>query len=263
MGNTIKFEFRKLFRQKTFYVCAIAVLIVELINVLTLFLIEKVSQSAFFAMGAAEIDALGGFGYQGYMFFNYGASFMQMNIVFPIFITLFVCNDFSEGTIKNILSKGLSRTHVFFSKLLTVYIAAVMYWLFGMLVAVVTGTLIWGMGSGFELINLAAMGAQLLLILGYATLDVFITFLFRKKAASLATGIALSTVLTLLAALIDIFLEQKGSFTLTPYLISTRVASLANGVLTGEFVAWSYVLALGYIAVLGLGGWLVFRKKEV
>lgn len=262
MQNSLKFELRKLFRQKTFYVCAFAVLVIEIINVFSLFLIEKVSQSALMASLTGEVTGIIP-GYQGWHFFTYGASFLQMNIVFPIFITLFVCNDFSEGTIKNVLSKGFTRTDVFFSKLFAVDIAAVIFWAFGVLVAVVTGTCIWGMGSGFGAEHLAAMGAQLLLVLAYASMDVFIAFLFRKKAASLAIGIAFSTVLQLLALLIDAILSSKTAFELSPYLITTRVQNLAGAGPETGFVLWSLLLAAGYLAVFVIGGWLVFRKKEV
>ena len=260
MNNTLRFELRKLFRQKTFYVCAAVVLLVEIINILTLFLIEKISTGAF--LGEFSLGPSAAY-YDGGKFLLMGSSFSQMNIVFPIFITLFVCNDFSEGTIKNILSRGISRGQVFFSKLLTVYVASLFFVLFGMLVAVITGTCIWGFGDSFELSFLPNLGVQFLLVLAYATVDVFFAFLFGKKAASLAVGIGLTTVATLVFALLDVILSEKVGFEFSTFLITGSLSAISNtSVSTSELVR-AFFTAIAYIGVLGGAGWLVFKKREV
>lgn len=260
MDNTIKFELRKLFRQKTFYVCGAVVLIAEILNVLMLFFVEKISASEILGDLTAVAPVSH---YEGCKFLLMGAGFSQINIIFPIFITLFVCNDFSEGTIKNVLSRGISRGQVFFSKLTAVYIASVIFVLAGTFMAVIMGTCIWGFGDSFELSFLSNLGVQFLLVLAYATVDAFFAFFFGKKAASLAVGIALSTVATLVFTLLDVFLGEKIGFEFSTLLVTGSITAISNVNVEAMDLCRAFITAIVYIGVLGGAGWLVFSKKEV
>ena len=112
MKKLLTLEFRKLSRQKSFYVCgALAVAFVFLSAALTKLIVQN-SEDATMTLPSA-VDTL--------------ASALQganATLLIGIFTALFVCGDHSDGTIKNIYAKGYTRTSVYFAKFAVVIAAA-------------------------------------------------------------------------------------------------------------------------------------------
>ena len=255
MGNLIKFELRKMFRQKTFYVCAGVILIVVVLNVLVQYLVERVSNTLFGDFGGLITSSN-----VGSDFITLAPSMMQMIILFPIFITLFVCNDFSEGTIKNVISRGFTRSQVYFGKFVASATAGLIYMVWSMLIGFVTGSLIWGVGDGLGIKMLGSIGILMLLTVAYVAFDCFIAFLFRKKAGSLAVGIAVSYVVQLICMITDAILEVKEmELRISGYTITSSIQMVGTD---GPSLS-ALIVAIIYIAVFTFGGWLIFRNKEV
>lgn len=253
MERLIKFELRKMLRQKTFYVCVGVILLVVVLNVLILYMVDRVSSSFF---GDTVVTGL----YSGLQFIIQAPSMMQMSILFPIFITLFICNDFSEGTIKNVVSRGFTRTQIYFSKLIASTVAGLIFMVWAMLTAFVAGSLVWGAGSIDVTKMLEGIGVLVLLTVAYVTFDTFLAFLFRKKAGSLAVGIAVSYVVQLICLIVDSIFEFKDmDIRISGYTISSCVQLVATD---GPSVR-GLIVAFLYIAVFAFGGWFVFRNKEV
>lgn len=256
MRNEISFEFRKLFRQKTFYICGGVIIIISIIQVLLMYALQKLSGTGFL-LGVTFI------GCSGSDFLRTAAAYMEIPIIFPIFISLFVCVDFNTGTIKNVLSRGFTRSDVFFGKLAVISSAILIYYAAALFVSVLLGTAIFGFGE-FELVYFVSMGIQILCILGFASMNAFISFMFRKIGPSLAIGILISTVVQLITQITDAVCELRGheGVQTAKYTLTGCLQLAATATETGDFV-WAAVVPVIYIALFLTFGWLIFRKREV
>ncbi len=96
MNNLMKFEFRKLFKQKSFYICTAVMLGMSFIGLL---LNKALASNPDFNIvlptaSSALLSAV---------------SSSSFTMVCGIFIALFVCTDYDQQTIKNVYSRGFSR----------------------------------------------------------------------------------------------------------------------------------------------------------
>lgn len=111
----------------------------------------------------------------------------DVSFVFLIAIIPFVfcvsVPSFSDGTIKNDISWGMSRTALYISKLLVLVILSVLLYVFFIGSGLLLATIFFGFGDvlpGFWLNLLQAMGAQLFGVLAVCALMLFLSFLFKK-----------------------------------------------------------------------------------
>ena len=115
MGRMLKFELRKLLRKKSFYLMFILCVGVAVYNVfyqrnMIYDIVQEINEfnkesirESLAEMFSPQRLALSGF-------------WLMVPIVLAVFAGIFVCEDRASGTIKNIYSRGYSRTTVFFSK---------------------------------------------------------------------------------------------------------------------------------------------------
>ena len=116
MRQLLQYECRKLFKSKSFWFCGgalVAATILKLISMEMFFLIEQQMWSSppeGFSMALSLPDFFTG---QTFL----ATSLAELTpIVLSIFISLFVCLDFSQKTIRNVMAKGNSRSNIFMSK---------------------------------------------------------------------------------------------------------------------------------------------------
>ncbi len=113
MGQLFRFEFRKLFRQKSFYICGCVLIGLILLTAITLNMIYSLSQGNMEAGGVTVSASDDGFLYTGIYMLVGAVSSSNFTIVLAIFLSLFVCSDYTNGTLKNIIARGYSRTRIY------------------------------------------------------------------------------------------------------------------------------------------------------
>ena len=107
MKNLLKLEFRKLKTRKSFYIC-IAVM-VGMFAISTFTINGLINPDFSEDLGLSGINSLIG-----------ALSSSSFTMISGIFVALFVCEDYTSQTVKNIYAKGYSRTKVYLSKLNTI-----------------------------------------------------------------------------------------------------------------------------------------------
>ena len=144
MSKLLRFEFHKLFRQKSFYICTALLLVINLYTISYAY--DNGGRSTgLICMSAAVCST-------------------DFTMLFGIFTALFTCDDYANGTIRNILSRGFTRTQVYFAQLITVIVAAVIAVLLVWAATFTAGTLCWRDGlNDFNSTVLSTLEAQLLL----------------------------------------------------------------------------------------------------
>ena len=117
------------------------------------------------------------------------------NIFFIIMITMYVTNDYEKGTIKAIMSSGVSKSKIYFGRLMvSIFISEIMF------VLAFAGAYAWGFFKGIPLVSEAmpwtvfefaeSVGVQMLIVAVYAMLGYFISVLIKKQMPAMIVAIA-------------------------------------------------------------------------
>lgn len=276
MLNMLRFQFRRLFKKSTMYICLLI--------------------TAVFAVYAVMIpiksidDYLKSYsGYEQYMP-NYNIkdiltlclTISFLTLITAIFTAIFVCEDRSFGTIKTIYSKGYPRSTVFFTKYIasltyiTIYYAAVIILAFlGALMIQfiyspkIPGIIEWRSNDIFLLII-----NQYLSLIAVNSLYYLISELVGKTGLGIALSIFAPVILLLLLGQIYMIIRSifpteaidKLAEIVVMYYLPTLITTTMSmfGLESGNFNYLTAMLFnLGYIILFGGLSLLVTVKKQV
>jgi len=181
-------------------------------------------------------------------------------------IICFAGTDFSSGTVKNVLSRGISRTKYYFAKLIPVLIFAVIIQVLNLVLPTIVATIRHGFGGGFTtdwLISvLKVYGIQTLLMLAIACVGVFIVFLTKKTASITALFLAFllaPTMIFYILGMISPKLENLINYDLVTNLnLMAGFSELPSGDIIKAFLLCAFYIIVGTVA-----GIVVFRKSDI
>ena len=131
MKQLLRFEFRKLFRSKAFYVCCAISVAFILITALTTKALEPELK---------KLDENYQSVYSGLTMLKDVFSNGQIAILGGIMISILVCEDFTSDTLKNVYARGYTRQHVFYAKVVSTLSAYFIVIFADMLLSVLFGT---------------------------------------------------------------------------------------------------------------------------
>ncbi|MCM1404149.1 MAG: ABC transporter permease [Prevotella sp.] len=247
MIRLLKFEWRKLLRQKSLYICFgiglfVTVLFVSLGKILAARLGVDLNATAVDSM--LQVISESGF-----------------VSLLGIYLAIYACHDFAHQTIKNIYARGYSRTSVYLTKYLVslgVTLAmAILYmifsWVFCCIIGIPVGTL-----SGAIL---GALVLQLWVLVGMHGLFFGISMMIGKTGGSVALNLfGISFAFSILELLFQIF---NFEFSILDYNLEMVLATLMTPDLTTTTLLRSLLLPLAYgVVFVSLGYWLN-RRRDV
>jgi len=288
MSQLLRFELRKLFRARILYICAGIIVLLILIFAGTDKLIdlsiqemsdfintpseaiedytevpddqiefeEEMSEGMINSMGINPNSRTGLARLLGAL------NNIYVIMVIGVFAAVYICGDFGNTVIKNIISKGYTRTQVYFAKYLITLIVSLAYALLAMLMGFLCGVIMWNAGSGWSARVLLLILLQLLAIAAYSSLFTFLAALLKRVGSVLAVCIAVPIGFTLILSLVDLFLMDTG-IEISKFWLGGFFATLSTtGAEAGEIVI-ALLGSLAYLAVFTVCGWLLARKREV
>lgn len=245
MGTLVKFEFRKLFRMKSFYICMLIGIAFSALGVVgNLFIGEVTGSHDFTAFKALPTAITSG----------------QIVILLAVFVSLFVCSDFIEGTIKNVISRGFSRTRVYITKYLVLIVAGLIFAILNMATTFVMSAILFGVGSPSGNL-LPMMLIQCLLVLSFVSLYQFFAVIFRKNGGSIAVGIVFPIFLNILLMVFPLIFK-KAQFDFTMLNVSSCLSAVSDLAVTGKEMGIAVLNGFLYILIFGIAGALISRKRE-
>ncbi len=250
MNNLLKFEFRKLFRQKSFYICTAVMLALSFVGLL----LNKIfAENTDFntAMPTAKSALI------------FAISSSNFTMICGIFVALFVCADYDQQTIKNIYSRGFSRSSVYFAKYIASVIATVIMLAVTFLFTYVAGAAMFGgMAETAETGNYVGLiSGQILYCIAYSAFAFVLSLVVKKVGISIALAILgpslIGTVINLADAVLKIENFRIGSYWLDGFIgdltsLSTDTARLTVCI----------ILSLVYTAIFVVAGYLINRRQE-
>lgn len=243
MNKLLKFEFHKLKKQKSFYICTFIMLLSSFIS---LFLSKSFPSDDVISSGEILLFAV---------------SFSNFTMLCGIFISLFVCADYSEETVKNIYSHGFSRSKIYFSKLITVIFSTAVMFLLTLVFNYFLGNYMFtGKSENGNYILL--LFGQFLICLAYSAFSFFVSISVKKSGTAIALSILGPSIVDMVISLIDAVLKtgknELSNFWMESF--STSLSSLATDI---KRIYFCIAMSLVYFAAFIIGGYFINRKHEV
>ena len=259
MKELISFELLKLKKQKSVYICAAIMIALLFINIITIYGMALLSDVFDETMTETEKD----------LFFSMfslnvvssvltAAANGSYTIIVGIVTVLFVCSDYAQGTIKNVIARGGSRERVYLAKLIAVTIIAVALYITVILFGFLFGVILFGFDAPDSARWLGVLAVQFLAALGTAYLSFFAASAIRKVGPSILVIILVPSVVELLLTLIDLFAETH----ISDYFITTVFNFLSTSDVELSRVISSLITTFAYTAGFIGGGYLLSRKSE-
>ena len=251
MGNLLKLEFRKLKKQKSFYICTLVIVALLFLSALTtkVFLNESPDM-------AGQLNASG----IGNLVTAIGnCSFL---LIVGIFTALTVCEDYEQQTVKTIFARGYSRKSVYFAKLVSVWLSTTVMFAVVELAAFAFGSYFFGVGDLGNFRFLGVIGVQYITCMANVALFFAISSVLRKNGSSIAATIVAPMLVSMVLGLADSFLKLD-DFTLTSIWLSSLVNDLTTLSVSGGRLTTCLVASLCYIPVFVFGGMYFNKKMEL
>ena len=247
MSKLLNFELRKLFRLKAFYICTAVSLLMGIFTFHT------------FSKGGAD--------YSGLLCLVKAVETSSLTLLMGIWIAIFVCEDYSGGTMRNIVTRGYSRTSVYFAKLIAllagVLITLVLCWV----VCAITGTILFdGSDGAFSMSFLNSLAAQLAAVLAYACLCNTIASALQKTGVSVAVCAVMPIAVILLCSILQTAIYAKNGnpndVFLQEYWLDDIISALSYTEPKQETLSLAFKTSGVYIAASVVLGWFAIFKRE-
>lgn len=266
MGNLLKFEFRKLRKQKSFYICTAIMVALLLMTALLLNFIQDIASalpeepsedgvniSVSVDEGASKFVTLD---------FVVGAlSNASFVTIVGIFAVLFLCSDYEQQTIKNIFARGYSRQAVCLSKWITLFIGATVMFVVVEMAALVIGWIYFGFDGMDSTKFPTVLGVQYLTAMANVTFAFALASAIRKNGGTIAAVIVAPSVIELVLNLADSYLKLE-DFSLIDLWLSSFMSDLSDVAVSTERMATCAVASVAYIVLFAATGMAFYKKIE-
>lgn len=248
MNRLIKLEFRKLRKQKSFYICTVIMIGLLFLGTLTSNALANAAPELLEQLDASGIGNL-----------IAAVSNSSFVLIAGIFTALCVCEDHEQNTVKTIYARGFSRLQVYFSKMISIFLATSVMFLLVLAFSFLFGALFFGVGSIDSLKLLALLGVQYIASMANIALCFAISSVLRRNGSSIAATILAPMLVNVVLSLVDSFLKFE-DFSTTTIWLSSFLGDLGTLAVSTERMLVCLVASLIYIPVFIVAG-AYFNKK--
>ncbi|MDE5942800.1 MAG: ABC transporter permease [Clostridia bacterium] len=251
MGKLFLFETRKLIKQKSIYIClAIAVALI-ILTALVFAMSEKLIEGGEIIFGTAS--------------FTKGAlTNSSFFLLLGVIVSLFCCDDYSNGTIKNIYAKGFSHTQVYFTKYLFSLILSLVLAAVCILVSYIIGA---AFARRDDCGNLGAvMVCELVTVIGYHGIFFAVSMMLCKVGGSLAINIIAPIIFGIVLSLLTVLLQTSVENTKIDFgyiWFDSVYNELGSATVKAKEYVRAVLMSLIYAGGFVTLGYFINRRKEV
>lgn len=261
MKDLLRLEFRKLKRQKSFYIILAIMLIMVILSALTYKMLESVAEEMN-EIGEAFGETFSATGESVLLGFLSSASFSLLS---AIFVAIVVCDDYGSGIVKNIFSRGYSRADFYFAKLIYLFCATTIMFVLLLTVAGISGALLFGIGGDVDKM-IVLISTQYLACVATVAMYFFICSAIKKLGASIAAVIIAPSVFSLVLSLADTAINSdinSEKFKISDYFITSFTATLSDISVETSRIIICAVLSAAYAALFIILGYNCCKRTEV
>lgn len=247
--NLLKYEFKRLFKSKGFYISLAVCVILAVISVLTQNLIYKASLETEKPISVFAIEVTKK---------AFGSSLVMM--IAAIFTAIFVTDEYQTGTIKTVITKGYSSNQIFIAKYLSSLVSTlIFYFAYVFVTSQLANSFFDNKVTDSTLIT--SLLISLLLVVAYHTIYFSISISTRKLGIAIALNIVGPTLVGLVLGMGDALIKNE-SFKFTNYWLDSLISNLTNLNTTNKALILGLVLGVIYLGIAGTVGVFLNRRKE-
>ena len=254
MKNLLKFEFRKLGRQKSFYISLIIMAVLTVMAGISYMILLKNAD----AIEEGTGQLLPRTSTEFLLLFTKSSMFAMLS---AIFTSITVCDDYESQIVKNIFARGYPRTDYYFAKLIYVFVATTLMFLFALAVGAVAGIAFFGFESVSGKLLILLLGQYVICMAGVA-MCFAISAAIKKLGGVIAANIIVPIIIPLILQLGDSVLKIK-DFKITSVWADSFLTSLTDiNVSTGRIIV-CILGAAAYTIAFIVAGFAATKRAEV
>ena len=235
MGKLIKSQLRLVFHNKLFYIC-LALIALDPIMSFTGIFSSATKNSLVFP---SIVTFIGG----------------QVSTISLIFVVIFCCYDFSDGTTKNIIGRGYTKTQLLLSKYIVSLIGLFAIYA---IVCVLYFILFIKNGFGFQSNLVYPLIDSLVGIVAYTVLYGTIAFLIEKNGYGIVACLFLPTIISIGLGIID----SKLKWNLSDFWMNAGSIKFTTNPTLGN-LSISILYYVVYIVIFIIVGTQVLKNREI
>ena len=246
MGKLLKFEFRRLLRSVAFYVF---ICIIVALN----FLLVVTQRKDLIYRSNAILDSF---------------KICDIVLLLAIFLPIYVCRNFTDGTIKTIAAKGYSMQKLYFTQLIVSLFVACVFCAAAVLSRFLFGLAFIKQAGDFNGVA-GSLALQFAVIIALTCMFNSIAFSISKTGGSIAVNVLTYVMGSILFLLVDAVLyeilknQPPRDWTVSQYWIVNFYDRCGNLPLGGDVISLALVGSLCYAAVFIALAYAVSRKREL
>ena len=181
-----------------------------------------------------------------------------------VFSGLFISTEFSQGTIRNALSVGVSRTKVYLSKLAVSAALLALCMLLSCITFIAGFTLTYGFGvtgiEGFLRDALTVFFLQFLYHFTYAGIGCLLAFLIPNIVITVAIGIIIVVASGVVVEICTAFDALNG---IAPFITQYYVTRLNGELHNPLFLAKGAVVSVVFVTLTAAVGCALFKRQDI
>ena len=185
-------------------------------------------------------------------------------IFFIIMIAMYVTNDYEKGTIKAIVSSGVSKTKIYFGRLLvSIFISEIMF------ILACIGAYVWGTVKGIPMTSgefvwtnmqiIESIIIQMIIVIAYAMIGYFISVLTKKQIVAIMVSIVVINFEPVAVSYIGKALGQN----LSVLDFSNTISQIEKLNITGNILLSSLLFVLVVFVFTFAIGTYVFKHRDI
>ena len=261
MGKLLQADLYRIFKSKLFLALALIAFLFPVFTVLLYLLIFKV----FATVDIPGIAAVTMSGRE--MISECFVLHSNFGFILPIFTTIFICMDISNGTMRNKIIAGRSRASIYFSHLISASIINVS----GILIYVI---IFMAFSSLFFPYGVTLDGEEIIKIIYFMITGIF-TFIFSASLSaaftlslkSTAPSIILSILTGMGISMLVNLLHMTDPFTTNVWMCLIPTYTNSSFLSTGQFDTTNFLLGIlsyvVFIVLINAAGLLIYSKKDI
>ncbi|WP_297521323.1 ABC transporter permease [uncultured Clostridium sp.] len=178
-----------------------------------------------------------------------------------LFTAMMVHVDFSNGSIKNILGRGILREKYLIGNIISFSIVSILIWLSTTLIIIVVDSIIYKFGTGIRIDQIFfSYILGIIYIIAYITMIVSITAITKSGIIGAIVAVAIYNINTFVG-FIGIFMKKNidiHNFSMSFYLYSASQGSVSN-----EFIFRGIGLGVLCIIIFSIIGIVILKRQDV
>ena len=275
MTNLLKADFKKVYKDKLFMVvCIIGLVFAVLTPIINFGMLELLNSQG---MSEDLINSLtGGQITAKYIFFMAFSPANDFGLIMPILFAVILCKDFSQGTVRNKILSGKSRSQIFLSTYIVTTVMLVSLILVYAFMSLGVSLILFDYSTAPFTINdfwyaLGSIGLWIAVYFAISAIVCLIAYVIKNVGLTIVMVIAVNMVLSLIGGLLTMaggmLLANNPSLAKILTAIANAIPfSVSHGTGT-EFVLLDVIVSLISSIAMAVGfvflGIKIFNKKDL